>query len=572
VLSAHNRILLLIGGLAVAASLTILLGFAGTDAGRAAIQAETETSMELRSAGDDLAAALRDEQESVSAYILSNEPSSLAGYEQAVRDEKGAIGQIQAGLVSQPVIAEALDRVSAASAAWRAEVGEPAIEAMRRGTSAEREAAGRAMVHAHDAVQTATSQLIGALDAVGLGLQQRTNNLNDTRTLATALGVAFELFAAGASLWFVRRYGLTLERDAGRASVLNRFTEVTTFAADDEAVAASNLEALTLLVKPDAAVTHVLNRSKDRAVPEAQFGAAVAEVLPLHALSRCPGIVRGSIFVTDDASAPLSVRCPIYPADHGTVACVPLAHGENVGAVHLYWDLPRAFPLESRADVGRIAEHAALAIANRRLLAALHGQANTDARTGLQNSRAFDRALEEALAGLQENETLGVLMLDLDHFKDVNDRHGHPAGDEALRAFSGVLRSCMRDGDLAARYGGEEFAVLLAGVDEAGARAVAERIRSRTESTLMPLAPGVTERLTVSIGMAVAPDQTIERLPLLRLADEALYNAKQAGRNRVSYLGPIEATQDLASGRGGSAGQLGGKSVSPARDPEAVSA
>jgi diguanylate cyclase (GGDEF)-like protein len=371
---------------------------------------------------------------------------------------------------------------------------------------------------------------------------------------------------------FVRRYGLKLEQVAGRSNVLNRFTEATTFAVDDQALAALNLEALELLVMPDAAVIHVLNRSNDRAVPEAQLGAAVAEVLPLHALSGCPGIVRGSVFVTDDARAPLSVHCPIYPADHGTVACVPLAHGDTVGAVHLYWDQPRSFPLDSRASVARIAEHAALAIANRRLLSALQGQADTDARTGLSNSRAFDRAIEEALSGLQAGETLGVMMLDLDHFKDVNDRHGHPAGDEALRVFSGVLRSCMRDGDLAARYGGEEFAVLLAGVDHVGAQAVAERIRRRTESTLISLAPGVTERLTVSIGLALAPDQSIERLTLLRLADEALYNAKQTGRNRVTYLGPTEAAPGGASGRGGSAGQLGGKSESPARDPEVLSA
>ncbi len=83
-----------------------------------------------------------------------------------------------------------------------------------------------------------------------------------------------------------------------------------------------------------------------------------------------------------------------------------------------------------------------------------------------------------------------MLMLDLDHFKDFNDRYGHPAGDEALRAFADILRSCLRDHDLAARYGGEEFAVILPGVDDATARAVAERIRSRTEVTLISLAQG----------------------------------------------------------------------------------
>ena len=554
-LSAHNRILLLIGGLALAATLTIQVVFVTTDAGRARIEAESERSIERQGAGDDLAASLRDQQESVSGYVLGGDPASLARYEAAVGAEKAAVDLIRAGLADQPAIDDALDHVSLASAAWRTDFGEPAIEAVRTGTSAEREAAGLLIVHTHESVQAETAKLVAALDAVDLDLHEQTLALNSIRTVAVELGVAFELLAAVISLWYVRRYGLKLERDARRASVLNRFTEVATFAIDDEAVAAANLEARALLARPDAAVTHVLNRSNDRAVPEAKFGAAVAEILPMHALSRCPGIVRGSIYVTDDASAQLSVHCPVYPADHGTVACIPLAHGENVGAVHLYWELPGAFPLELRAAVARVTEHAALAIANRRLVAALHGQANTDARTGLLNSRAFDRALEGALASRQEGESFGVLMLDLDNFKAVNDRHGHPAGDEALRAFAGVLRSCMRDGDVAARYGGEEFAVLIAGVDDVGGLAVAERIRGRTEATLVSLAPGVTERLTVSIGLSMAPLQASEAISLLRLADEALYGAKQAGRNRVTYLGPSDDSPS-----DGSAG-------SPADDP-----
>jgi diguanylate cyclase (GGDEF)-like protein len=131
-------------------------------------------------------------------------------------------------------------------------------------------------------------------------------------------------------------------------------------------------------------------------------------------------------------------------------------------------------------------------------------------------------------------------MLDLDHFKNFNDRHGHPSGDEALRSFAEVLRSCMREGDLAARYGGEEFAVMLPGVDPAVAIAIAERIRARTESTIMSLAPGITDRITVSIGVAAAPIQAIEAISLLRIADVALYQAKADGRNRVVYLGEAD--------------------------------
>jgi diguanylate cyclase (GGDEF)-like protein len=313
---------------------------------------------------------------------------------------------------------------------------------------------------------------------------------------------------------------------------------VTSFATDDHEVAASNLVALGLLVAPDASVTHILNRSLDRAVPEATTGDATGDVLPLHALGRCAGVLRGTMYVTDDLSDDLSVHCPIYPQRVGTLACIPLISGESVGAVHLYWARPNALPLAARPNIARITEHAALAIGNRRLLAALHGQANTDPRTGLANSRAFDLALEDALAARSMDETLCVLMIDVDHFKQFNDRHGHPAGDEALRVFGGVLKSCMREGDVAARYGGEEFAVLLRGVDLSVASGIAERIRARTEATIIALAPGMTDRITVSIGIANAPDQGLDRVSLLRVSDEALYQAKAAGRNRVGGLTP----------------------------------
>jgi len=144
--------------------------------------------------------------------------------------------------------------------------------------------------------------------------------------------------------------------------------------------------------------------------------------------------------------------------------------------------------------------------------------------------------LESALEARVGDEVLSVLMLDIDQFKDFNDRHGHPAGDEALRAFANTLRACMRDGDIAARYGGEEFAVYLPGIDHASALGIAERIRARTEAMIVSLAPGLTDRLTISAGVATAPDHGQDRVTLLRLADQALYVAKTSGRNRVGSM------------------------------------
>ncbi|MEP6469615.1 MAG: sensor domain-containing diguanylate cyclase [Chloroflexota bacterium] len=321
---------------------------------------------------------------------------------------------------------------------------------------------------------------------------------------------------------------------ASESKIVNQFTELTALTEDDVSLSVATLATLDELLRPDDAALHVSNRSQDRAVPQATLGDRKAEILALNELGRCPALRRSSLYVTDDLSARLSFHCPVYPVEGGTLACIPLvALGDTVGAAHLHWAEKRELSLPLRLVITRVSEHAALSIANRRLLLALRGQADTDPRTGLINSRAFDEALERILVERSAREPLAVLMLDLDHFKEFNDRYGHPAGDEALRAFAHLLRSSIREPDSAARYGGEEFAVYLPGLNAAAAKEVAERIRERTESAIIPLAPGLTGRLTVSIGIAVAPDDGSERMMLLKAADEALYRAKLAGRNKV---------------------------------------
>ena len=321
---------------------------------------------------------------------------------------------------------------------------------------------------------------------------------------------------------------------AHESAIVNQFTELTALTEDDISLSAATLATLDELVKPDAAALHVSNRSQDRAVPQATLGNHVAEVLSLHALGRCPALRRSSLYVTNDVSARLSFHCPVFPVESGTLACIPLvALGETIGAVHLHWAQARELPLPLRLAITRVSEHAALSIANRRLLLALRGQAYTDGRTGLTNSRSFDESLERLLANRTDTEPVAVMMLDLDHFKEFNDLHGHPAGDEALRAFAHLLSSSVRENDVVARYGGEEFAIYLPGLTARAAVDVAERIRERTESTIIPLGPGMTGHLTVSIGIAAAPDDGGQRVMLLKAADEALYRAKLAGRNRV---------------------------------------
>jgi diguanylate cyclase (GGDEF)-like protein len=576
--SVRNRLFVLIAGTALLALLPIGAAYLATEGEHVAARADARTVANLYSLTILVSDAIYAQDSAVDDYLLTSAPEAIGRYTYAVETQLRLGEEIKVEAKDHPNIVATLEVLEARTRAWRGSFGAPAIAAVEGGSPEEVARFVETVAADREPTLAGVNDLVDRIAEAEKAATASDEALTRTRALATLFGIALMLLAAAASLVMARRWvthpldrllttatevesgadvtfvterddeigrlGGALERmrfalqqDADRSGVLNRFTEVTTFAVNDEAVAAASLEALRILVRPDAAVSHVLNRSKDRAVPEATIGSPIAEVLPLNALSGCPAIVRGSIYVTSDAAEPLSVHCPIYPVEHGTLACVPLAHGETVGAVHLYWERPNAFPLDQRAIVTRVAEHAALAISNRRLLAALQGMANTDARTGLANTRAFDDKLEEELKTRAGDEGVAVLMLDIDHFKDFNDRHGHPAGDEALRAFADILRACLRERDIAARYGGEEFAVALPGVDDLTALNVAERIRSRTESTLISLAPGITDRITVSIGIASAPGQANNRVTLLRLADEALYRAKLAGRNRVVKAG-----------------------------------
>jgi diguanylate cyclase (GGDEF)-like protein len=532
-LSKNDRVLSLIALLATASFVVGGIVAVVTGDQAATLEAAQGQLSALRQLTDDLTASIRRQQSALDDHVFSRTTATHQRLTDAVERERASSVLIPDATAGLPDVRATLDALEAASADWYSRVAIPAVAAVQvRDTVALASYAARAGED-HALVDVAIERASRALDrvAVALGTRRATDDAAQTVGIVVAFG--FLALAFGGALVVVRRFGRALEREARQASVLNQFTEVTSFATGDAEVASSSLIALGRLTSPDAAVTHILDRSMDRAIPDASTGDAVAEILPMRALDRCAGVVRGTMFVADDLSDDLSVHCPIYPATVGTLACIPLDSGELIGAVHLYWKGPYALPLDRRPSMARITEHAALAIGNRRLLAALHGQANTDPRTGLANSRAFDLALELALLARARHESLTVLMLDIDQFKQFNDRHGHPAGDEALRAFGAVLRSCMREGDVAARYGGEEFAVLLPGVDEAVGEAVAERIRARTEATIIALSPGITDHITVSIGISSAPDQALDRIALMRLADEALYRAKQNGRNRV---------------------------------------
>ncbi len=157
-----------------------------------------------------------------------------------------------------------------------------------------------------------------------------------------------------------------------------------------------------------------------------------------------------------------------------------------------------------------------------------------DALTGLYNRAYFDeRVAEELLRARRYDRPLAIAVLDIDNFKDVNDRYGHAAGDECLKRFAQVLTKSFRRTDIVARYGGEEFAIAMPETDAVESEGKLEQIRSLVESTPMGLSDGTAIRLTFSAGIAQHPDDGEATLELVKLGDNNLLSAKRTGRNKV---------------------------------------
>jgi diguanylate cyclase (GGDEF)-like protein len=210
---------------------------------------------------------------------------------------------------------------------------------------------------------------------------------------------------------------------------------------------------------------------------------------------------------------------------------VPLTASEvTFGSLLLFGD---EFEDEDRMTAVSIASHAVVALDNARLHRIVERQALVDGLTGLANRRQCEETLASELARLDRfGGPLALVVADLDWFKDVNDRYGHPSGDAVLREFATLLQETVRDVDLAGRWGGEEFLLILPGTDLAGGAQVAERVRAALAGRIVLSADGTPIPVTASFGVAATPPATTAA-ELFSAADAALYEAKRNGKNRV---------------------------------------
>jgi diguanylate cyclase (GGDEF)-like protein len=230
-----------------------------------------------------------------------------------------------------------------------------------------------------------------------------------------------------------------------------------------------------------------------------------------------------------DASEEI-MECEICGRLPDASVCQPLlVGGEVIGSV-----LVGIGGTPTDADRRRVDESVAQAapvLANLRNLALAERRAATDALTGLPNKRAVDDSLKRMAAQASRTASpLSAIFLDLDHFKRINDTYGHDRGDEVLATVGAVLRAELRASDLAGRMGGEEFLILAPDTGRAGALEIAEKVRVALHGVRIR---DLEHPVTASFGVATLLEDTLESDTLLRIADRALYSAKQNGRDRV---------------------------------------
>jgi diguanylate cyclase (GGDEF)-like protein len=382
---------------------------------------------------------------------------------------------------------------------------------------------------------------------------QASQSADAGRTIWFTVGVAVAGLLAGGFLLYngIRRIRQALRPGQDQ----EEFADTLQIASDEDEAHVLLQRYLERILGPNTtAVVLNSNNSADRleAVVPLADGSPLAQTLRGAQPRSCMAVRSGRTHREGSSRLGL-LSCAICAPSPGASSCVPLVVGGKViGSVLL----SRPTPYDD-ADEQRIREsvsQAAPVLANLRNLAIAEFRASTDGLTGLPNKRAVTDTLKRMFAqAAAERSPLALLMLDLDHFKKVNDQRGHAVGDQVLANVGAVMRGTMRSRDFAGRNGGEEFAILLPDTEIASALRIAERVRAAIAEMSLP---GTDVTVTVSIGVAGYPEHASTPDRLARLADAALYLAKRQGRNRVELAEPsvVAGAFDQAAGLGAAAG------------------
>jgi diguanylate cyclase (GGDEF)-like protein/PAS domain S-box-containing protein len=278
----------------------------------------------------------------------------------------------------------------------------------------------------------------------------------------------------------------------------------------------------------------ITNSSRNRVEMLSSWGDSVPSLPDFHPQD-CWALRRGRIHPCNHQG--LGLRCQHIPPDAeiAHTVCIPMiAQGETLGMFYLSTDHPNALSDAKQQIARTLAEQVALAIANLNLRETLQHQSIRDPLTGLFNRRYLEEFLTQEIARAQRKKhPIGVIMIDVDHFKRFNDTYGHEVGDYVLQVIGGILKENIRGADIPCRYGGEEMNVILpeSSLEETATRA--EQIRQAIAKLTLSYNRQLLGNLTISLGVASFPMHGVTGTALIQAADAALYRAKAAGRNQV---------------------------------------
>ncbi len=482
-----------------------------------------------------LQSALIDAEDGVRGYIISGQVEYLAPYLAAVKILAGAspalLSRLDERAMAQPhanrVPSRTISDLAGLRAAWEDAIG---LQKENQGA-----AAGASLVSAN--VKTLMDRLrdniTGTLDArIAEAAERRELNAAEQRLLnyfnlgCAVIAIIAMIYAFGRITRAIAT-GFVAKQQVEQLFVMTDMLQSAAGQDDTNEVFRSN--AATLL--PGFSGTlYVFNNSHDRLDLSTQWGE----------------LAQGSAdYITPDSCWALKRGKPhMNRAEAGTLRCTHAIHGQAVleipmaarGQLYgLLGIIAEGADATARLDqfhpiASAIADAMSLALANIALRERLCNQALRDSLTGLYNRRFLEEIQERMCIDAERRKTsISAIMIDLDHFKKLNDQHGHAAGDAVLREVAAAIMSCLRSVDVACRYGGEELAVLLPDCPMANAAVKAEQIRARIAE--LTLAGGAV--VTASLGVASIPETCGGVGDLLPTADAALYQAKQQGRNRV---------------------------------------
>lgn len=306
----------------------------------------------------------------------------------------------------------------------------------------------------------------------------------------------------------------------------------------DEAFGFIQISAEKLFVDSSGAI-FITENSSDRLVQAVRWGEA--SFPPFFLPESCWSLRLGKPFTVNPKTAPLS--CRHIPARDASIhSCHPLlAYGELIGLLHItvpkkYWnEQQEKIDLNTELTLSMFKEQISLALSNIDLHMKLSHMAVHDALTGLYNRHYLEETIDRELYRAERHQAkLGIIMMDLDHFKNLNDTYGHTAGDTVLAEVGKFITTYSRAGDFCCRYGGEEFMLILTDIHKEGFIKKCESLRASIED-LTIICGDLSLKITVTVGASIFPDHGKTRQQIVDAADKALYMGKKLGRNRF-YL------------------------------------